>query len=399
MKVKSFFTKANIFFTLIQTLYWAGFCILFGYIGPYVLSLGYSNTQLGLVFSINSFASIIGQPIFGYICDKTGSIKKVMVGSLAGGSILAALFYFVGNSYMAILFFTTAISFVVQAVYPLIDNWTVLDAQVNPSTNYGVTRGIASLGYAVTAAIVGGFFERNGFQWMFILFIALMILTIFACFGPNDTSNTVEKQKVKITDLKLLATNYGYVAFVIIATLLYIAFRSAHSFMTTLMLELGGTTEHVGYASSVLGLSEFPFLILAGFILKKVKDSHLLFVSICFFVLRVFLPSIAATPGQLIAFTALQGLSYGMFLPASVAFIARITKKELSSTAQTFAVAMYAGIGNTVAGVIGGVLADSIGVVNVYRLAAVVIAVLAAVFGFVVVSLDKKEKALERSTQ
>ena len=130
MKIKSFFTKENISFTIIQTAYWAGFCILFAYLSPYILSLGCSNTQLGVIISANSLASIIGQPVFGYICDRSGSIKKVMIGSLLGGSALAAIFYFTGSSYMAILFFSTVISFVIQAVYPLIDNWTVLDAQV-----------------------------------------------------------------------------------------------------------------------------------------------------------------------------------------------------------------------------------------------------------------------------
>ena len=398
MSLKKFFTKENISFTIIQTAYWAGFCILFAYLSPYILSLGCSNTQLGVIISANSLASIIGQPVFGYICDRIGSIKKVMICTLLGGSVLAALFYFTGSSYMAILFFSTAISFVIQAVYPLIDNWTVLDAQINPTTNYGITRGIASLGYAATSAIVGGFFDKNGFQWMFILFIAMMVLAVLGCLGPKDTNNTIEKEKVKFTDLKLLATNYGYVAFVIVATLLYVAFRSAHGFLTTLMTQVGGTTEQLGYAWSVLGLSEVPALFLAGIILRKMKDSHLLFISMCFFILRVLLPSFATTPTQLIWMTALQGLSYGLFLPASVSFIARITKKELSSTAQTFAVAMYAGVGNTVAGVVGGTLVDAIGVANVYRLAGGVIAVLAVAFGAIVVTMDKKEKAAKQLT-
>lgn len=395
MKIKSFLTKENISFTIIQTAYWAGFCILFAYLSPYMLSLGCSNTQLGVIISANSLASIIGQPVFGYICDRSGSIKKVMIGSLLGGSGLAAVFYLTGSSYMAILFFSTAISFIIQAVYPLIDNWTVLDAQVNPTTNYGITRGIASLGYAATSAIVGGFFDKHGFQWMFVLFIGMMVISALACLGPKDTNNTVVKEKVKFSDLNLLVTNYAYIAFVIVATLLYVAFRSAHGFLATLMIQVGGSTEQLGYAQAVLGLSEVPALFLAGIILRKMKDSHLLFISMCFFILRVLLPSFATTPTQLIWMTALQGLSYGLFLPASVSFIARITKRELSSTAQTFAVAMYAGVGNTVAGVVGGVLVDSIGVSNVYRIAGLVIAVLAAVFGFVVVSLDKKEKAAQ----
>lgn len=54
---------------------------------------------------------------------------------------------------------------------------------------------------------------------------------------------------------------------------------------------------------------------------------------------------------------------------------------------------MYSGIGISVSGVVGGVLADAIGIVAVYRIAAVVIAIMTVCFGAVVIKYDRKEKA------
>ncbi len=394
MKHKGILTIENFSFAFMQAFYWAGFCILFAYINPYMLSLGCTNTQMGVIIAANSAASIIGQPILGYICDKTGSIKKVMIGSFTAGSVLALGFFVIGSNYYAILVLSTIVAFIVQAVYPLIDSWTVIDAQKNPSTNYGITRSIGSIGYALTAAIVGGFFEKHGFQWIFPLFVGTMIICIFTCFGPKDSTNTQQSEPIKLKDLKKLFGNYQYMSFIIISTIMYIAYRSCHSFLSVLMTSVGGTTTQLGYAWSVLGLSEVPFLLIAGLLLKKMKDSHLILVSMLFFILRVWLPSIATTPTQLIWMTGLQGLSYGLFLPASVHFIARVVPSNLASTAQAFAVAMYAGIGISVSGITGGILSDAFGIVSVYQIATVVIIFTTLTFAVVVF----KSKNLEENS-
>ncbi len=391
MKQKSLFTVENFSFAGMQAFYWAGFCILFAYINPYMLSLGYTSTQMGVIIAANSAASIIGQPVFGYLCDKSGSIKKVMIASFLGGALLTLGFFAIGSNYYAILVLSTIVAFVVQAVYPLIDSWTVIDAQKHPSTNYGITRAIGSIGYALTAAVVGGVFENYGFHWIFPLFVAAMVLCFLTCFGPKDTSNTQKKEPLRLKDLKKLFGNFGYMSFVVISTVMYIAYRSCHTFLSVLMESVGGTTAELGYAWSVLGLSEVPFLLIAGLLLKRMKDTHLLLISMFFFILKVWLPSIATTPTQLIWMTGLQGLSYGLFLPASVHFIGRVVSKDLASTAQAFAVAMYAGIGISVSGITGGLLSDMFGIVRVYQIATIAIICTTIAFAVVVLKLKKGE--------
>lgn len=394
MKQKGLFTIENLSFSAMQAFYWAGFCILFAYINPYMLSLGYTSTQLGVIIAANSAASILGQPILGYICDKTGSIKKVMICSFVAGAVLSLGFFAIGSNYFALLILSTIVAFIVQAVYPLIDSWTVIDAQKNPSTNYGITRSIGSIGYAVTAAVVGGFFDKHGFNWIFPLFLGTMVVCVITCLGPKDTLNTTQKEPLRLKDIKKLFSNHQYMTFIVISTIMYIAYRSCHSFLSVLMESVGGTTTELGYAWSVLGLSEVPFLLIAGLLLKKIKDSHLILISMFFFVLRVWLPSIATTPTQLIWMTGLQGLSYGLFLPASVHFIGRIVTKDLASTAQAFAVAMYAGIGISVSGITGGMLSDAFGIVSVYQIATVVIIFTTVIFGIAVRKFKNQESDL-----
>lgn len=398
-KAKGFLTIENLCFAMMQAFYWAGFCILFAYVTPYLLSLGYTNTQVGVIVSANSAASVIGQPVFGYICDKTRSMKKVMALSFLGGALLSLGFLVIGENYYALLVLTTVIAFVVQAVYPLIDSWTEINSQTYPTTNYGVTRAIGSIGYAITSALAGVFFSDHGFTWIFPLFTGTMVLCLITCAGPHDTTASQQKEPVRLKDIGKLLGNYQYISFVVIATIMYIAYRSCHSFLAVLMESVGGTTADLGYAWSILGISEVPFLLIAGLLLKKMKDSHLILVSMFFFILRVFLPTLATTPTQLIWMTALQGLSYGLFLPASVHFIARVVPRELANTAQAFAVAMYAGIGISASGIIGGILADAFGIVSIYQIATVVITITTIAFAIVVSLADKADKKAMRVSE
>ncbi|MFD9625257.1 MFS transporter [Peribacillus muralis] len=393
--------RDNFSFAGMQSFYWAGFCILFAYLTPYMYSLGYSNTQVGITAASISVASIVGQPVCGYMCDRLRTVKSVMVFCLALSAVLTALFLFVGKSFWMLLILSTVISFIFQALYPLIDSWTVTARLKNSTINYGLTRGIGSLGYAVTAAVVGVIFDRYGYEWMFYLFMLTAFITILCALFPQDIKPTSkdesEKGKLKLKDLKQLLLNKEYFGFVLIMTILYIAYKANSTFLPALMKQVGGTNADLGLAWSILGLSEVPFILISGLLLKKFKDTTIIFIAMIFFILRVGLPIFATNPTQLIWMTALQGLSYGLFLPASVYYISRIVPKQLSNTAQTFAVALYSGLGIAIAGVLGGVLADSFGIYSVYKIGGVVVIIMTVTYKIMLHLLKKKGELHEVS--
>ncbi|MFE7083292.1 MFS transporter [Priestia megaterium] len=388
--------RDNFGFAGMQSFYWAGFCILFAYLTPYMYSLGYSNTQVGICTATISVASIIGQPICGYICDRNKTIKNVLIFCLSISAALTVLFFFIGKSYWMLLILSTVIAFVFQALYPIIDSWTVNARINNPHINYGVTRGIGSIGYAATAAVVGIIFDRHGYEWMFYLFILSAIITLLCALFPRDfkMSNKIEeqeqKEQLRLKDLKELFLNKEYFGFLLIITIIYIAYKANSTFLPALMTKVGGTNADLGLAWSILGLSEVPFILVSGFLLKKYKDTTIIFVAMVFFILRVGLPVFATNPTQLIWMTALQGLSYGLFLPASVYYISRIVPKHLSNTAQTFAVALYSGLGIAIAGVVGGLIADALGIYSVYKLGAVVVIIMTICYKIMLIVLKNK---------
>lgn len=388
---REYFNLENFSFIGMQSFYWIGFCVMFAYIGPYILSLGCTNTQLGLIISLNSIASVIGQPIYGFIADKIGSVKKVMLTSFIVGVILSLGFFVIGDNYIGLLILTTIVAFDVQAVYPIIDSWTVINERKDPRTSYSFTRPFGSLAYAICAGVIGGFLAAYGYHWIFIIFIATMILCAICAIPPRDTQPEAE-EKLTLASIKALFQNKVYIEFVIISTLLYIAYKSTTGFLPVLMDNVGGTTAQLGYAWSILGFSEIPMFAFTGVLLKKFKDSHLLAFSILMFIPRTLVPSLCSTPEGIIASTLLHGLAYGIFLPASVSFIARVVDDKLSNTAQTFAVAMYAGVGISVSGIVGGMIADAYSIVTLYRLAAAIVAVMAIWFVISVVKNDRQEK-------
>ncbi|WP_340371932.1 MFS transporter [Peribacillus sp. FSL E2-0218] len=386
--------RDNFSFAGMQSFYWAGFCILFAYLTPYMYSLGYSNTQVGVLAASISVASIIGQPVCGYMCDRLRTVKHVMVFCLALSAVLTVLFLFVGKSFGMLLILSTIISFIFQALYPLIDSWTVTARLKNSTINYGLTRGIGSLGYAFTAAVAGIIFDHYGYKWMFYLFILTACITILCALFPQDIKPTSkdddEQGQLKMKDLKQLLLNKEYFGFVLIMTILYIAYKANSTFLPALMTKVGGTNADLGLAWSILGLSEVPFILISGLLLKKYKDTSIIFIAMIFFILRVGLPIFATNPTQLIWMTALQGLSYGLFLPASVYYISRIVPKHLTNSAQTFAVALYSGLGIAIAGILGGWIADSFGIYSVYKIGGIVVIIMTVTYRIMLNLLKKK---------
>ena len=44
-------------------------------LGKYYKELGFSGTQIGILFSVATFITMLMQPVWGMICDKRGKCK------------------------------------------------------------------------------------------------------------------------------------------------------------------------------------------------------------------------------------------------------------------------------------------------------------------------------------
>jgi len=70
-------SKFKIQHCLLHCFYWVSFAMLLSYGSAFLLAKGFSNTSIGIIFSISFILSVILQPVIANIIDNNKSITEV----------------------------------------------------------------------------------------------------------------------------------------------------------------------------------------------------------------------------------------------------------------------------------------------------------------------------------
>jgi PPP family 3-phenylpropionic acid transporter len=375
--------RQNLSLSALQLLFWSALVSVFGFLVLYLKELGYTEFQIGIVVTCISLFKIAAQPLWGYLCDLLRNVKAILAICMAIAIGAALLFPAFSDVFPVVVLLSSLLAATYQTIPTVLDGWIVRIKKKHPEIDYGKIRSLGSLGVAVTAAVAGRLFVGAGLSLMFYLFSGLVLFTIVSLFAVDDRRIWEKKKtphlKAASVPIAVLFKNRGYVFFLVIATLIWAAQRAAISYYPLLLSQRGGTSEHLGYSLFVMTASEIPILIFADKIIKKIGVRVLLLISFVFFGLKFFLHLVAPSPVGLIFVQALQGLSYAVFLPASVYFIHGIALEENQTVAQTIAGAAYLGVGGVLGSFFGSLLIEKYGILMLYK-AATVLAIFCTVF-------------------
>jgi PPP family 3-phenylpropionic acid transporter len=374
--LKKIFNTDNIGFGGLQWFFWSGFCTLFAFLVLYLKSRNYNAVQIGVIMSAISVVSIFGQPFWGHYSDRKHTMRNVLVVCLAVSGVVSLLIPVFSSSYIIVIMICLLISFTENSMPTIIDSWIVNSAVKRPWIDYGLTRGLGSLGYAITAVVFGVMLDKFGYGLIFPVHFVLIVITIGFCFFIEKThraevSYVSAPPKLIVPKLNLLESK-DYIIFLIASTLVFTGFRATATFYPLLLSMKGGNNSDMGLSLSIMALSEVPVLFLSRKLLLRFKDTFLIAVSMLFFIVRVLLHIVVPTVPGLIAIQAIQSLSFALFLPAAVYYIKRISPDGLNSTYQTIAASCYFGIGGIAGGLLGGIIIDKAGIYNMLWLSCAV---------------------------
>lgn len=371
----------------LQGMFWISYCLAFGFLVAYLTGRGYSSSQVGVLVAILAVTTIVAQPLYGYLSDKKVDIKKLVIGVLIASTLLVALVPIAAASFWTMVPLCIGLGATEYGLNSLIDCWCVRLSGKHP-VNFGVARAGGSFAYAVTASLFGFLLSRIPMEMTFYLHIAICLGTLFVAImtegappiklssEPGEEAGT-EKPKGRISTL---LKDKRYVVFVICSAITWIGCASTGSFMINLLELKGGTAEHLGYALAVQALAEVPTMYFSVKLFKKFNLRFLIIFALFVFSLKQTLPALTGGPIGIIAVMLLQGVSFAVFLPAVMRYITTIAPRGLESTATTLAVSVYTGVGNILGNLLGGVIADSMGIIWVYLLSGMLSLVSAVVF-------------------
>lgn len=383
-------------FGLLQFLYYASIVSFEGFLVPWLRRQGYNPARTGLVMSAIFVFAVFGQPLWGHLCDRIGKHKLVVAGSLLFAAGVALLLPLAVTLFPVVLLLALAYSATANSMPGNIDGWIMARRAVVPRIEYGVARGMGSLGFAVAALGLGFLYQRFGLGTMFPAYalIAVAAATV-ALVTPDSASGTHAVPDLEAAmsrpllpqtphSLKAAAlavvTHREYRVFAASAVLLFIAFRAAMTFLPELVLEIGGVDSHIGAAHSVGAFSEIPIMLLAAVLVHRFKADRLVLVAMLVFTARMSLYAFLRTPEALVIAQALHGPSFGLFIAASVHYIDEISPSGHKSLFLALAPSLYFGAGSVIGSALAGQVVQHLGLHALYVVVPVVVAFATALF-------------------
>ena len=385
--------RENILFSGLQWFYWSAVAMFMGFIVKYFVDIGYTEIRIGFIMTGIAVFLFSGQLLLGYICDATRTIKLVLFVCFLSAIASILILPSVRQHYLFVFFLCGAEAFAYLSLTPIIDSWIVRAKEKRQGINFGLTRALGSLGFAVTALVVGGLLDRYGMNLLFYLHGGFIAVAVIFLLPIDDSMIKLSKSESMVGRLRLKDIGSllkgDYLLFTTLCIFIFASIRASQIYFPILLENLGGTNKHLGFALLFQAAAEVPFLIITDRLLRRIGDTVLIFVSMLFFCLKIYLHLIVGTALTAVVIQSLQGPSYAVFLPASVHFINRIAPEKSKTVAQAAAVAIYLGVGTILASSLGSVAIDLAGIKVMYTIATIVTAAVTVVY---VITLFRKRK-------
>jgi PPP family 3-phenylpropionic acid transporter len=369
-------------YPMLQFFTWATISCFNPYVTIILADRGLDNTSIGIVLTANALISIVAQPVWGLVSDRIRSIRKVYIlcFAAAGGVILLIPF---ARSMAQLLVVYPLVLFFLSPIAPLLDVWTYQGVSSRPGSSYGLLRLWGSLGFALMVIPIGRLVSLYGYNLTSIGFAALAATSIVISLGlpgisvGRDVPVMKHKNKPRI---RSLLGQYHYLSFLFIIFLAFISIQPMFGFHARLMLDVGGTQELFMWTMALAALSEIPIFIGSKWLVSRFLPAHLIVVAFAVFIFRMVAYSYVTSPWQITVIGLTHGLSFALFLVATVNYIDELAPAGLKSTALTLASAIYMGLSGVIGNTLAGRLMDKLQIRPVYRIGAVFMVIVLGLF-------------------
>jgi PPP family 3-phenylpropionic acid transporter len=349
------------------------FCVVF------LSARGIPNAQIGFILMVNSCLAILAQPLWGMLCDRIGSIRRVFVICLIPCMVLVPLLT-LGQGFLYYLLMMALISVFNCPFISLADTWTIQGLKRMPENpSYGSVRICGSISFIPITLVLGQIANAVSVDAVFLLFTVLNVFTLLVVLCIPFAGVPPVPQKSRGNPAVLLR-NYRFMAFMLCYFLLNIAVTALMSFMPQRITAAGGDTMTYSILNSIGALCEMPMFLLSPLLMRKMKSVHLIIGSMAFTALHLFLLSFNLPVWGILVIHVLRGFSYGLYLVGAVYYLDALAPDGLKTSAQSLFNTISGGLSGSLGAGIGGALISSVGLMSTNRMGAALAIFSLAVF-------------------
>lgn len=360
---------------------WAFGC----YQAVYLQGVGFSASSMGIVNALSSVVGIASVSFWGMASDRIGSLRKVLITVLAGGSLMYALIpnipvEFHGSSIL-LMCYIPAVCFFRSSMSPYAENLLVRNCN-ELGLNFGMLRGLGSFLFTIGSLIIAAWLPSLGVPNTFRVTGLFMLIPITMTFFAREPAAKTASKKGEKRSMNMgeLFKNKAYVAFLGFGFIFYIAVACEGNFLPYYMSSIGVDSKQYGIILALRATMEIPFLLFMVRLRRKFPLRMLVLGAALLMGIECLgLGLLANSLPTMMLFCMFFGLGNGLFIGSSLNYVYELAPAHLKASAQAFFTSM-----SSVAGILGnlagGAVFDAIGAKTFYLTVSLLFVLSAGVF-------------------
>ena len=357
--------KINIRYRGMQGCYWMLYCVCYGYMTYYLSGKGYSTAEIGVISAAFGIISTLLQPVFGRMTDRSEHGWKIPLSVLLATTLMICIgLLLIDSCFTQGMMFGTLIM-AVGVMMPLINAVCFSCTESGRGVDYGIARGIGSIGYAVVSVMLGYLLKVMDELLIPVsagmIAIALAVLTLRMPFhSAVEVGHSDDKSGKRQGIVLFLRETPGFLMIWISGLLMMTFHCMTNTYMLQIVQKAGGGSDALGVTLGIAAVMELPVMFAYGKISKRLSAKLLYIITGGTFIIKGTLYLIAADVAVIWISQIFQMLSFAIYANLSVSYAEVNVKKEYRTLSQSLMSATISA-GTVIGSLIGGLLIKGIG--------------------------------------
>ena len=242
-------------------------------------------------------------------------------------------------------------------------------------------RAFGSLAFVVVALLVGLLLEARGSRTLFWVYLPCLIGTVLVTATIRRRGTTRSVSMLRGAGQILGAP--GMLVFFGGFTIVWTALTAVNAFYSIQVVALSGSTGLVGITWAFGAVIEVPLMYAFPRLGARFGTERLMVFGALVFMLRAALAAVAVEPLALVLIAPLEGLGFACAFVGGVTVLAARLPTSLGGTAQGLFSAS-AGLATIIGSVVGGTIAQAVGIHGMFAASGAIALVGAIVLGYAV---------------
>jgi PPP family 3-phenylpropionic acid transporter len=326
------------------------------YLGLYTRGLGFTSLQIGILAALTPLSKILFPPVWGGIADHSGGRKGLILLATAL-SVAAFCVLFKATAFAPVAMALLCYAFFHAPILALSET-LVLEEAARGGFAYGRVRAWGSVGYLLSAALLGKILDLTSMKAFVSAFVAVSLLQLVTAAALPSVA--VPKATRSTRGVLQQLRRREVLLFLGICTLMEVSHSGYNGFFAVYLSESGYSNTWLGVLLALPVLSEIVAMMFADRWLARRGPQVMMGIA----------STAALVP--VVASQGLHALTYGVFHVTAVHQARRLFPAHLQASAQSLYIGLTYGLGGAVGLVAAGRLYDQVGARWLFLLSALV---------------------------